>query len=73
MQKHGHKEKLEEINTQLKVALEAYTSPTSEDRKIVNAQSEGLRGYFELCKHHDLRTDASANRLRAEIMEFGKP
>merc|ERR1711994_542050 len=33
----------------------------------------GLRGDLALCKHHDLRTDATANKLRGEIMELGKP
>ena len=66
----GRKDKIEE---QLKIALEAYTLPASEERKIITAQKDGLKGYLELCKHHDLRTDASANRLRSEIMELGKP
>merc|ERR1711994_985824 len=56
----------------MKVALEAYTLPTGEERKIVAAQKGGLRAYLELCKHYDLRTDATANKLRAEIMELGK-
>ena len=57
----------------MKVALEAYTLPTSEERKIVTAQKGGLQAYLELCKHHDLRTDATANKLRGEIMDLGKP
>merc|ERR1711994_1168702 len=28
-----------------------------------------MRAYLELCKHYDLRTDATANKLRGEIME----
>ena len=68
----GYWEDKEEIDKQMKVALEAYTVPSSEERKIITAQKSGLRGYLDLCKHHDLRTDASANRLRGEIMELGK-
>ena len=56
----------EEIEEQMKVALEAYTLPTSEERKIVKAQKAGLQAYPELCKHHDLRTDATANKLRGD-------
>ena len=73
LRRHGLEGKLEKIGSQMKVALEAYTSPGSEERKIITAQKTGLMGYLELCKHHDLRTDASANRLRSEIMELGKP
>ena len=68
----GYENDKEEIEEQLKVALEAYTMPTSEERKIVMSQEGGLRAYLELCKHHDLRTDATANKLRGEIMELGK-
>ena len=69
----GYLSDKEEIEEQMKTALEAYTLPTSEERKIVTAQKGGLKAYFELCKHHDLRTDASANKLRGEFMELGKP
>merc|ERR1711978_578298 len=69
----GYEGNREEIEEQLKVALEAYTSPSSEERKIVTAQKGGLQAYLELCKHHDLRTDATANKLRGEIIELGKP
>ena len=62
-----------EIENQLKTALQAYTVPTSEERKIVTSQEGGMRAYLELCKHHDLRTDATANRLRSEIMKLGEP
>ena len=68
----GYEKDRKEIEQQLKVALEAYTVPASEERKIVTAQEGGMRAYLELCKHHDLRTDASANKLRAEIMDLGK-
>ena len=37
-----------------------------------NSTESGLRAYLELCRHHDLRTDATANKLRAEIMDLGK-
>ena len=69
----GYLESKEEIEEQLKVALEAYTVPSSEERNIVMAQKGGMRAYLELCKHHDLRTDATANKLRGEIMDLGKP
>ena len=69
----GYEKDKEEIEEQLKVALETYTSPSSEEGKIVTAQKGGLQAYLELCKHHDLRTDASANKLRGEIMALGKP
>ena len=68
----GYLEEKDEIDEQLKVALEAYTVPSSEERKVVTSQKGGLRAYLELCKHHDLRTDATANKLRAEIMDLGK-
>ena len=72
LKEHGHDKAEEEIDGQLRIALEAYTTPTSQERKIIVSQKGGLRGYLELCKHHDLRTDANANRLRSEIMELGK-
>merc|ERR1712026_69716 len=73
LEEQGLGKKKEKIDAQMKIALEAYTLPASEERKIITAQKGGLQGYLELCKHHDLRTDASANRLRSEIMELGKP
>merc|ERR1712026_151453 len=73
LEEHEQKGKEKEISRQLRVALETYTGPTSEDRKIVVAQSEGLKGYLELCKHHELRSDASRSRLRGEIMNMGTP
>merc|ERR1712026_631735 len=72
LEEQGLGKKKEKIEAQMKIALEAYTQPASEERKIITAQKGGLRGYLELCKHHDLRTAASANRLRSEIMELGK-
>ena len=50
----GYRDDQEEIEEQLKVALEAYTAPSSEERKIVTSQKGGLRAYLELCKQHDL-------------------
>ena len=38
----GYEENREEIEAQVKVALEAYTAPGSEERKIVTAQKGGL-------------------------------
>jgi len=73
LKESGHEKVKNEIDAQMRIALEAYTTPASQERKIVLAQPGGLRAYLELCKHHGLRTDASANRLRGEIMELGKP
>ena len=72
LKQYGYENNKKDIEAQLRVALEAYTTPASEERKIIMAHKSGLVGYLELCKHHDLRTDASANRLRSEIMELGK-
>ena len=73
LEQYGQKGKGKEIGRQLKVALETYTGPTSEERKIVVAQDDGLKAYLELCKHHELRSDASRSKLRGEIMNMGTP
>ena len=73
LEQHGQKDKEKEIGRQLRVALETYTGPTSEERKIIMAQGDGLKGYLELCKHHELRSDASRSKLRGEIMNMGPP
>ena len=46
LEQYGQKGKDKEIGRQLKVALETYTSPTSEERKIVVAQEDGLKSYL---------------------------
>ena len=38
----GYEDDKEEIEEQLKVALEAYTAPASEERKIVTSQENGM-------------------------------
>ena len=53
LKESSHDKVKNEIDAQMRIALEAYTTPASQERKIVLAQRGGLRAYLQLCKHHD--------------------
>ena len=60
---------LNSLKRRLQNALVAYAEGTDEAKKIVDATPEdGIASWQNLCRCYDVKTDASENMLRLEIM-----
>ena len=59
---------VEELNRRLSNALVGYTE--GEAKRIVKTAGagNGMQAYQELCSYYDLKTDASENKLQAELL-----